>query len=92
MDYSQQDVDFTNNEGTIYQEDSIDETPPSNNPINNPKSLTSEDNYMFQSPPGANQLRIPRNSDGSFQNGQEIFQYSDHDSNNVVQNPKDKNS
>ena len=25
----------------------IDETPPENNPLNNPKSLTSEDNFQF---------------------------------------------
>lgn len=28
----------------------MEETPPSNNPINNPKSLTSEENYLFGSP------------------------------------------
>ena len=31
-----------------YQEVQVDETPPENNPLNNPKSLTSEDNYQLR--------------------------------------------
>ena len=72
MDYSQQDADFTNHEGTIYQENSLEETPPGNNPINNPKSLTSEDNYLFGSP-GQQPLRNSLQSNGgSFKVGRDI--------------------
>ena len=38
--------------GTIFGESMVEHSPPANNPVNNPKSLGSDHQYMFLSPKG----------------------------------------